>query len=469
MRLRLLPAFAGLICLLATAASAANTGVTGSGAPIDNVQPSLVMSQLMTQSGIFPCRDCGTSPAVYTMGGIRTFATPFDIFGAPSADGRILSIASNTAMFSLLGTNYGGNGINNFALPDLVGRAAVGAGMGPGLSNYSLGQQTGFAQTVLTVADLPAHVHDLTGGGTTGSTGGGLPFDNRQPTLGLNYQIAAVPSASAFTDPVVGTVGLFAGGFEPGGWLQADGRTLSIADYPDLFLALGTTYGGDGVTTFVLPDLRGRTVVGAGAGLSLGDTFGSETVTLTGSTMAPHDHSLPGGGFTGLEGGGQPYDNAQPSIALEYLIAVSGIFPCLGCDTGSLPFDTDPVLSEIIAYAGGGPIPRGWMLANGQILSIASNTALFSLLGTTYGGDGVTTFALPDLRGRTILGAGEGFDMGEVLGQRLNTLSVAQLPAHDHSLPAVTGVPEPGLWLMLIAGFGLAGCVLRRQARLTAH
>jgi microcystin-dependent protein len=83
--------------------------------------------------------------------------------------------------------------------------------------------------------------------------------------------------------------------------------------------------------------------------------------------------------------------------------------------------------------------PRGWAFCNGQILSIQQNTALFSLLGTTYGGDGVTTFALPDLRGRVPISAGQGpglspYTEGETAGVETVTLQVNQLPAHTHAI-----------------------------------
>jgi microcystin-dependent protein len=82
--------------------------------------------------------------------------------------------------------------------------------------------------------------------------------------------------------------------------------------------------------------------------------------------------------------------------------------------------------------------PRGWAFCSGQILPIAQNTALFSLLGTTYGGNGQTTFALPDLRGRTALSSGQGpglssYDLGQVGGSESVTITVNQLPPHNHA------------------------------------
>jgi microcystin-dependent protein len=99
----------------------------------------------------------------------------------------------------------------------------------------------------------------------------------------------------------------------------------------------------------------------------------------------------------------------------------------------------------MIALFGFNFAPRGWAICQGQLLSIAQNTALFSLLGTTYGGDGITTFALPDLRGRVPLGQGQGpglsnYVIGEVTGSENVTLISTQMPAHSHAL-MVSGTP----------------------------
>src|SRR5262245_24052107 len=96
--------------------------------------------------------------------------------------------------------------------------------------------------------------------------------------------------------------------------------------------------------------------------------------------------------------------------------------------------------------------PRGWAMCQGQLLSIAQNTALFSLLGTMYGGNGQTTFGLPDLRGRSLVGMGQGpgltnIDQGEVAGSESATLIITQMPAHTHTATATStlqGAAEAG-------------------------
>lgn len=100
----------------------------------------------------------------------------------------------------------------------------------------------------------------------------------------------------------------------------------------------------------------------------------------------------------------------------------------------------EPFIGQII-MVGFNFAPKGWALCQGQLLSIAQNTALFSLLGTTYGGDGQTTFALPDLRGRCAIGMGQGpglsnYYQGDVSGTESVTLIQSQIPSHTHQLMA---------------------------------
>jgi microcystin-dependent protein len=124
---------------------------------------------------------------------------------------------------------------------------------------------------------------------------------------------------------------------------------------------------------------------------------------------------------------------------LSFVTAVS-----LSATVGSGPAQagTDPYLGDII-QVGFTFCPRGWANADGQLLAINSNQSLYSLLGTFYGGDGRTSFALPDLRGRAPLGVGQGsgqpnYSIGQKSGAETVTLTTANLPAHTH---AVTGSP----------------------------
>lgn len=167
-------------------------------------------------------------------------------------------------------------------------------------------------------------------------------------------------------EPFVGEIRLFGGSYAPLGWLACEGQLLPIAQYDVLFSLLGTTYGGDGISTFALPDLRGRLPIhqGTGPGLSthvMGEMGGSEQVTLTAAQMPAHRHTMqastrratvgraasdgllatatapiygPPPASTTLEasalnaiGQGLPHDNMPPFLALSFIIATEGIYP----------------------------------------------------------------------------------------------------------------------------------------------
>ena len=106
----------------------------------------------------------------------------------------------------------------------------------------------------------------------------------------------------------------------------------------------------------------------------------------------------------------------------------------------------DPFIGAIIQF-GGNFAPRGWALCDGQLLSINAYSALFSVLGTTYGGDGRSTFGLPDLRGRAAIHPGNGpglssYSLGERGGSEKNTLTTSQLPSHTHNLVGYRGTAD---------------------------
>jgi microcystin-dependent protein len=165
-------------------------------------------------------------------------------------------------------------------------------------------------------------------------------------------------------DPFIGELRNFGFAWAPRGWAVCQGQLLSISSNSALFSLLGTQYGGDGVTTFGLPDLRGRTPLGFGQGPGLanrvtGEAAGTESVTLTQGQLPPHTHSVAGSssatgkspaasvpGFTAggssygtttdlamspgmVTGGGsgQPHDNMQPFLVTNWCIATEGIYP----------------------------------------------------------------------------------------------------------------------------------------------
>jgi microcystin-dependent protein len=235
------------------------TGVTGDGTPVENRQPSLGLRYIIAMQGYFPQDPAsGVTPPGGTqapdrnepfMGEIR--AVPYNVAprGWAFCEGQLLSINQNQALFSLLLTRYGGNGQTTFALPDLRGRVPIGAGQGPDLPNYTLGQKVGSAQVALTPANLPAHSHSVPNG-QTGTTGSDVPIDNLQPALALHFLIAAN-----------GEIIIAPWEPQPGGWVRCSGQLLAVAQYNHLFGHIGYSYGGSG-PVFALPDLRGRVVVG---------------------------------------------------------------------------------------------------------------------------------------------------------------------------------------------------------------
>src|SRR3954470_7524090 len=95
----------------------------------------------------------------------------------------------------------------------------------------------------------------------------------------------------------------------------------------------------------------------------------------------------------------------------------------------------DPYISELRIFSFN-YAPKGWAFCNGQILAINQNQALFSLLGTTYGGNGQTNFALPNLQGRVPMHVGNGFTLGQTGGETAHTVTLSELPAHSHALLA---------------------------------
>ncbi|HNY02762.1 MAG TPA: tail fiber protein [Bacteroidales bacterium] len=132
----------------------------------------------------------------------------------------------------------------------------------------------------------------------------------------------------------------------------------------------------------------------------------------------------------GIAGSGQPFSIMQPYLTMNYCIALQGIFPSQN--------STQPYLGEVDLFAFSFA-PYGWAQCNGQLLPINQNQALFALLGINYGGNGQTTFALPDLRGRIPINQGTGpglstHSIGQAGGTETTTLVLTQMPAHSHTI-----------------------------------
>ncbi len=180
-----------------------------------------------------------------------------------------------------------------------------------------------------------------------------------------------------------------------------------------LFNLIGTTYGGDGQTTFALPDLRGRTIIGASGNDPIGTEVGQETVS----------REQPGAGRPKRSCSAVQQHGAVARADLHHRVA--GNLPVTGWPAAAST--SKPYLGEIDTFAGNFA-PSGWALADGQLLPINQNQALFSLLGTQYGGNGTTNFALPNLEDRTIVGAGGGLTVGTAFGSNSVTVTSADLP-----------------------------------------
>ena len=160
--------------------------------------------------------------------------------------------------------------------------------------------------------------------------------------------------------PYVGEIRMFGGNFAPAGWMFCEGQLLPISENETLFNLIGTTYGGDGQSTFALPDMRGRIPLHQGNGFILAETGGAEEITLTVNQIPSHTHPLLGSAdpasargvsgnvlgrtpaeayaseFTaqplspqsvGPIGGSQPHTNFQPYLCVDFIISLFGIFP----------------------------------------------------------------------------------------------------------------------------------------------
>ena len=270
-------------------------------------------------------------------------------------------------------------------------------------------------------------------------------------------------------EPILSEIRIFSFNFPPDGWALCDGQSLPIDPNQALFALLGTVYGGNGETTFALPDLRGRVPIHRSAGHVLGETAGVSSVTLGVAQLPQHTHTLAASSANGTTsnptnaflarsndlygeprvlmttmnpgsvtatGGGQPHGNMMPYMALNFCMALEGSSPAAGGE----PSTPQPYVGEVRMFTGGAA-PAGWMLCDGQLLAISGNETLFQLIGTMYGGDGEESFALPNLRSRIPIHQGTGPDnvaypIAQMAGSEDATLTIQQIPAHTHLLAA---------------------------------
>ena len=282
------------------------------------------------------------------------------------------------------------------------------------------------------------------------------------------------------SSPLVGEIAIFGFNFAPQGWAFCQGQLQAIEQNVPLFQVLGNAYGGNGETDFALP-LLDCVPVGAGEGpgrsaYDLGETGGEVAVTLTPQQLPQHSHAFnavtdqatsvspegnqlarawqaqahtdnvgnfysadAGNAQTALSpnaiaanGSGAPHNNMQPYLALNFCIATQGIVP----PRDGPPADPRVPFMGEISICAFGAAPANWALCEGQLLQIPLNQALFSLLGISFGGDGMRTFALPDLRGRVPLGFSENYSLGQIGGEEFHLLSTTEMPSHGHALMA---------------------------------
>jgi microcystin-dependent protein len=151
------------------------------------------------------CVNLATAQEMY-LGEVRLFGFNFCPTGWAPAAGQLLAISSNTALFSLYGTFYGGNGTTTFALPDLRGRAPYNQGQGPGLPNYTIGEVFGTTNTTLNVAQMPAHTHTGTINATTAGDTINSPAGALLPTFPMNSRNYAASGSPANTPMAAGTI-----------------------------------------------------------------------------------------------------------------------------------------------------------------------------------------------------------------------------------------------------------------------
>lgn len=287
----------------------------------------------------------------------------------------------------------------------------------------------------------------------------------------------------------VGEIKMFGGDYPPENWLICDGQGVLVNRYIPLYSIIGNIYGGNDYS-FCLPDLRSVVPIGAGRGQNLNNRFtgekgGTEIVRLNPENVSGHNHSTevtspeyagivsplastendslsPVNAFPGKTPGDfyceehstgmgestaeltlerpaivdvqpagsyspDPHNNIMPFQAVNYII-------CYASDNYPEREKPMPGFLGDIRMTGGSYTPENWMFCQGQTLNISDFPDLYNIVGTLYGGDGQTTFRLPDLQGRVPLGSGSnrGYPQGYSGGSEKELLTGEQLPQHTH-------------------------------------
>jgi microcystin-dependent protein len=423
------------------------TASAGAGLPFDIRQPSLEVNFIICTNGSYPGAD-----SVPFLSEICLFAGNFAPAGWALCQGQLLDVNANEFLFNTFGTTFGGDGVTTFALPDFRGRRAVDTGQGVGLQSWVEGEQSGSDFMTLNLNQIPAHTHSLPfPDSVTGSAGGGQPSNNSGPALAVNFLIVTAGiypiQNNTVSEPFLGQIMLTAYSPEITGTAKASGTTLPIQQYQALYSLLSTNFGGNGQNNFDLPNLQSRVPIGSGQGpitfWSVGQYAGADLVTITPAQMPAHQHAIPSLGIeTGIAGSNQPVKLLPPTLPLQFIISTNGEMPSTTVEA------MNAMIGEIQIYAGTN-VPTGWLACDGSVLPIASCPALFAVISNYYGGDGITTFALPDLRGRTPVSSSNGIP-GTVYGAEQVVLTAANLPPHTHTAPIL----DFDRWM---TSFGLSG------------
>lgn len=290
-----------------------------------------------------------------SVGTVMMFGFDFVPIGWLPCNGAMVKIHDWEELFKVIGTRFGGDGRTWFKLPDMRGRTTVGSGHGVGLTPRTAGQMMGVDNVILSGDELPPHSHACAvseyhitarcaaGDGNTDSpvgntiakqerveqfsnavpdecmkdgtievgsdlsltsAGRGMDHNNFQPSIGLNYCIAAEDTYKYYKDKygkdkfLIGSIIAMGGELltdESSGWHICENKLLNISEYTSLASLLHTTYGGDGRTNFGIPDLAGRAPVGKGDGpgieqITLGRKLGTEITYLTDRELPAHTH-----------------------------------------------------------------------------------------------------------------------------------------------------------------------------------